>query len=228
MRTTGGVMIRRHRRACPRNSRPAGRQRPAGRPHHRRNPGAGARRPHQRLQGARAQVSGQRGGAHHRLRCPHVIHRDAQTHRIGVALPADRAGPAPRRARRIVWCSTTPATTSTCSPPKWGAQTPRRYRAGAGALPACGFANTFWGKTDEDGKVIEHYYRRCQGLFEDDEGNREECDYRFRAVSAPPAAAKTTSQRAAARAAISCWWTLTTSSKRRSISRTAWSFAAPG
>ena len=51
--------------------------------------------------------------------------------------------------------------------------------------PACGFANTFWGKTDEDGKVIEHYGRRCQGLFEDDEGNREECDYRFRAKICP-------------------------------------------
>jgi DNA repair protein RadD len=47
--------------------------------------------------------------------------------------------------------------------------------------PACGFANSFWGKTDSDGKVIEHYGRKCQGFFEDeDEGHREECDYRFR------------------------------------------------
>ncbi|MGB6190311.1 MAG: DEAD/DEAH box helicase [Aeromonas molluscorum] len=51
--------------------------------------------------------------------------------------------------------------------------------------PACGFANTFWGKTDEDGKVIEHYGRRCQGFFEDEEGAREECDYRFRAKICP-------------------------------------------
>lgn len=51
--------------------------------------------------------------------------------------------------------------------------------------PACGFANTFWGKTDEDGKVIEHYGRRCQGFFEDDDGAREECDYRFRAKICP-------------------------------------------
>ncbi|MGL5287005.1 MAG: DEAD/DEAH box helicase, partial [Aeromonas sp.] len=51
--------------------------------------------------------------------------------------------------------------------------------------PACGFANTFWGKLDEQGNVIEHYGRRCQGVLEDDEGNREECDYRFRAKICP-------------------------------------------
>ncbi len=56
--------------------------------------------------------------------------------------------------------------------------------------PACGFANTFWGKTDEEGKVIEHYGRRCQGLFEDDEGHREECDYRFRAKICPACGAE--------------------------------------
>ncbi|HAT04394.1 MAG TPA: ATP-dependent helicase, partial [Aeromonas salmonicida] len=56
--------------------------------------------------------------------------------------------------------------------------------------PACGFANTFWGKTDEEGKVIEHYGRRCQGLFEDDEGHREECDYRFRAKVCPTCGAE--------------------------------------
>lgn len=93
--------------------------------------------------------------------------------------------------------------------------------------PACGFANTFWGKTDEEGKVVEHYGRRCQGLFEDDEGHREECDYRFRAKIVPPAAPKTTSPPAAARAATSCWSIRMTSSRKPSISRTAWSFAAP-
>lgn len=51
--------------------------------------------------------------------------------------------------------------------------------------PACGFANTFWGKVDEEGMVIEHYGRRCQGFLEDDEGTREECDYRFRAKMCP-------------------------------------------
>ncbi|WP_064662905.1 DEAD/DEAH box helicase [Pseudoalteromonas sp. MQS005] len=46
--------------------------------------------------------------------------------------------------------------------------------------PGCGFANIFWGKTDADGKVIEHFGRRCQGLLEDDNGLTEQCDYRFR------------------------------------------------
>ena len=45
--------------------------------------------------------------------------------------------------------------------------------------PGCGFANTFWGKTDSDGKVIEHFGRRCQGILED-EGHSEQCDFRFR------------------------------------------------
>ncbi|WP_445400139.1 DEAD/DEAH box helicase [Zobellella sp. An-6] len=51
--------------------------------------------------------------------------------------------------------------------------------------PACGFANIFWGKTDAEGRVLEHFGRRCQGLFEDDEGQREECGYRFRFKSCP-------------------------------------------
>lgn len=51
--------------------------------------------------------------------------------------------------------------------------------------PACGFANTFWGKCGPSGEVIEHYGRRCQGILEDDEGHREQCDYRFRFKSCP-------------------------------------------
>ncbi|TOQ81091.1 ATP-dependent helicase [Vibrio parahaemolyticus] len=47
--------------------------------------------------------------------------------------------------------------------------------------PACGFKNNFWGKIDPAGFLIEHYGRRCQGYFEDEEGEREECGYRFRA-----------------------------------------------
>ncbi|TKF29332.1 DEAD/DEAH box helicase [Enterovibrio norvegicus] len=47
--------------------------------------------------------------------------------------------------------------------------------------PACGFNNSFWGKLDNNGFLIEHYGRRCQGFFEDDEGEREICGYRFRA-----------------------------------------------
>jgi DNA repair protein RadD len=52
--------------------------------------------------------------------------------------------------------------------------------------PGCGFANIFWGKTDSDGRVIEHYGRRCQGLLEPVEGTRaQQCDYRFRFKECP-------------------------------------------
>ncbi len=43
------------------------------------------------------------------------------------------------------------------------------------------FNNNFWGKLDSNGFLIEHYGRRCQGFFEDDDGEREICGYRFRA-----------------------------------------------
>lgn len=51
--------------------------------------------------------------------------------------------------------------------------------------PGCGFANTFWGKTTQDGTIIEHFGRRCQGVLEDDDGQREQCDYRFRFKNCP-------------------------------------------
>lgn len=59
--------------------------------------------------------------------------------------------------------------------------------------PGCGFANIFWGKTDAEGRVIEHYGRRCQGLLEPADGDRpagangraQQCDYRFRFKECP-------------------------------------------
>ena len=59
--------------------------------------------------------------------------------------------------------------------------------------PSCGFANIYWGKTDSEGHVIEHYGRRCQGLLgpaEEDgpaaqNGRPEQCDYRFRFKECP-------------------------------------------
>ncbi|WP_286804012.1 DEAD/DEAH box helicase [Marinobacter sp. UBA2498] len=55
--------------------------------------------------------------------------------------------------------------------------------------PGCGFANIFWGKTDDDGRVIEHYGRRCQGLLEPVDRVQDErpqqCDYRFRFKECP-------------------------------------------
>lgn len=50
--------------------------------------------------------------------------------------------------------------------------------------PQCGFQNTFWGKTDEEGQLIEHYGRRCHGLAETVEGE-EACDYRFKFKNCP-------------------------------------------
>src|SRR5690554_1002174 len=54
--------------------------------------------------------------------------------------------------------------------------------------PGCDFANIFWGKTDSDGRVIEHYGRRCQGLLgpaEGDGARAQQCDYRFRFKECP-------------------------------------------
>ncbi len=56
--------------------------------------------------------------------------------------------------------------------------------------PACGFANTFGCKTTADGMIIEHFGRRCQGVLEDDEGHREQCDFRFRFKSCPDCGAE--------------------------------------
>ncbi|PVZ85785.1 ATP-dependent helicase [Serratia sp. S1B] len=56
--------------------------------------------------------------------------------------------------------------------------------------PSCGFANLFWGKCTPSGEIIEHYGRRCQGWFEDDQGNREQCDYRFRFKNCPDCGAE--------------------------------------
>ncbi|MGL5906978.1 MAG: DEAD/DEAH box helicase [Shewanella sp.] len=50
--------------------------------------------------------------------------------------------------------------------------------------PLCQFANIFWGITDNDGDIVEHYGRRCQGLV-DHEGKKQQCDFRFRAKSCP-------------------------------------------
>ncbi|MEZ8103495.1 DEAD/DEAH box helicase [Vibrio clamense] len=48
--------------------------------------------------------------------------------------------------------------------------------------PACGFNNNFWGKLDSNGFLLEHFGRRCQGYFTDEETQeREHCGYRFRA-----------------------------------------------
>lgn len=40
--------------------------------------------------------------------------------------------------------------------------------------PSCDFPNIFWGINDDDGHLIEHYGRRCQGLVDN-----QQCSFRF-------------------------------------------------
>ncbi|WP_353243115.1 DEAD/DEAH box helicase [Providencia sp.] len=51
--------------------------------------------------------------------------------------------------------------------------------------PLCQFANVFWGKCISDGQIIEHYGRRCQGWEEDDNGQKQQCEFRFRFKQCP-------------------------------------------
>ena len=52
--------------------------------------------------------------------------------------------------------------------------------------PQCQFANIFWGLVDNDGDIIEHYGRRCQGLAEHAPTTvPNQCSYRFRARICP-------------------------------------------
>lgn len=46
--------------------------------------------------------------------------------------------------------------------------------------PICDFGNTFWGKVDDDGEIIEHFGRRCAGFELDQHRHKVRCDYRFR------------------------------------------------
>lgn len=50
--------------------------------------------------------------------------------------------------------------------------------------PVCHFQNTFWGKKDEDGVLLEHYGRRCAALLDTEDGEIR-CEYRFRFKNCP-------------------------------------------
>ncbi|WP_409160021.1 DEAD/DEAH box helicase [Pectobacterium sp. B2J-2] len=56
--------------------------------------------------------------------------------------------------------------------------------------PECGFANLFWGKITPDGDIIEHYGRRCQGWEMVENGQRQQCDFRFRFKVCPHCSAE--------------------------------------
>ncbi len=55
--------------------------------------------------------------------------------------------------------------------------------------PVCQFANIFWGITDNDGDIVEHFGRRCQGVIEHD-SIKQQCDYRFRSKACPDCGAE--------------------------------------
>lgn len=51
--------------------------------------------------------------------------------------------------------------------------------------PSCDFANTFWGRKDAEGNILEHFGRRCHGLLENEQGEEQQCNYRFRFKRCP-------------------------------------------
>lgn len=47
--------------------------------------------------------------------------------------------------------------------------------------PSCGLINDFWGLLDDDGELLEHFGRKCQGAYEDPVSfELNECGHRFR------------------------------------------------
>jgi DNA repair protein RadD len=56
--------------------------------------------------------------------------------------------------------------------------------------PACGYENQFWGQVDEEGRVVEHFGRRCQGVVRTDSGGPLRCTYRFRFKECPACSAE--------------------------------------
>ncbi|GAA5188493.1 DEAD/DEAH box helicase [Ferrimonas gelatinilytica] len=50
--------------------------------------------------------------------------------------------------------------------------------------PKCGHDNAFWGRTDDNGLVLEHFGRRCQGELPGPD-SVQQCDYRFRFKECP-------------------------------------------
>lgn len=57
--------------------------------------------------------------------------------------------------------------------------------------PICQHNNQFWGKYDQQGQLLEHYGRRCQGLVDDIETHqKKQCDFRFRFKECPQCGAE--------------------------------------
>jgi DNA repair protein RadD len=61
------------------------------------------------------------------------------------------------------------------------------------SCPSCEFPNVFWGICDDDGDLVEHYGRRCQGLIDNqasDQVKGHQCEYRFVFKECPHCAAE--------------------------------------
>lgn len=75
--------------------------------------------------------------------------------------------------------------------------------------PACGFANTFWGKCDGQGRIVEHYGGAAVAILRTTKGDASSVTIASALKTARSAMRKTISPPAAAISAPRCWSTLT-------------------
>ena len=132
------------------------------------------------------------------------------TESVSLYQPDRGTGPAPLTRQSDCLVLDRPGSNSNLLPRSGGAQAPRRHRSRfrcPARLRLCQHLLGQIARPTRIAKVIEALWPPLSGLFEDDDGHREECDYRFRAKICPACGAGCLSPPAAARAAISCWWT---------------------
>ncbi len=91
-------------------------------------------------------------------------------------------------------------------------------RAGPGTVPVkvdcpqCGHQNEFWGLVDDEGEIVEHFGRKCQGAHQDPISLKwETCDFRFRFKRCPECG---TENDIAARICRGCQTTLVDTDKK--------------
>lgn len=56
--------------------------------------------------------------------------------------------------------------------------------------PSCGFKNEFWGQVDDEGRVLEHFGRRCAAWIVAGDRPGSRCPYRFRFKECPQCCAE--------------------------------------
>ncbi len=158
-------------------------------------------------------LSGERRGADHWLRRPaRRPDRHPPPHRVGESLPTDR------------WPRSAPgAGENRLSDPRLRRQSAHDlYAPEVGTpkgksdnvpvqvfCPACGFANTFWGKTTADGTLIEHLAAAARGGSKMTTATANSATSAFALKTARSVMRKTTSPPAAAGSATLYWLTRT-------------------